>query len=739
MKLFLPFLLLVFSRVSHAALADADWLWHMNASSKLQVVGEAKLGIPSVESSDGFVAQLDGGHLVLPDLGDVFDQGEYTLHLRVKTVGETLDGTLFSSWAGTEHMPVDFSAWRMPWGHLSTQGISFRTSFKRSVAAGQAAVLDFYCPTPKPLTGWLDLTVRLKTGVLNLFVNGELLFRNAEKLPGGLPFEFFLHETPGAIIGAQPGGRWPFRGLVDHVAIWRKSLSDAEVLELADLKHDGADLKPQRLHTKDALGQYHFPTNTPDEQRAALTNEELKKAIAHQIEHDPWYPQYHMALVGLVCNLHSLYHEGKHHYMLIHRGEALNHNEVFRHLVSDDLITWDIRPAPLGWPHPIWPNGTFIVGPDGKPGIVGGYPITLATAEDAKLDVWKVRNDEVRITREHPNYISDPKTAPGKYSWEEGNAWKQGDDYFMVGAGSHWDRINESGKLQRHHHDAVGYDFPLYRSRDLREWQHIGSFFTNPDPEKLNLGVECGQMIPLADGRYLWDFTHTYLVGRIEQDRFIMQHHGTLCEKGNFVHWGGWERDDSGRLIFQTTKILKLPVPELARLGWGRTHRLPLAAKVDEVGHLTLEPIAELQKLRGKPHALGELASAHQEVEITFTMPATGQIGLRLGDGENSFDIVVDAEKRQIVFDPRKLPAEANHIPNDKRLFTQPLNAKTGEKITLRVFLDGALVEVFCNELNSAHWTWFASPDQIEANTFTRGSTASPSTSAAWKLGNIWK
>jgi arylsulfatase A-like enzyme/sucrose-6-phosphate hydrolase SacC (GH32 family) len=719
---------------------DAALVWNMEAASKLRAVGEAKLGVADNEGSDGFVAQFDGGHLALDDLGDVFDHGKYTLHMRVKPAGDTLDGTLFSRGAEREHMPVDFSAWRMPWGHLSTEGIAFRTSFKRSVAAGQGAVLDFYCPTPKPLTGWLDLTVRLTAkagtpGELDLFVNGGLLFRNAEKLPGGLPFEFFLHETPGAIIGAQPGGRWPFRGLIDHVAIWRKSLSDAEVLDLAGLKHDGAFLKPQRLHTKDALGQYHLPGDTADEQRASLTNDELKKAITHQIAHDPWYPQYHIALVGLVCNLHSLYHGGQHHYMLIHRGEALNHNEVFRHLVSDDLVSWDMCPAPLGWPHPIWPNGTFMVGPDGKPGIVGGYPITLATAEDENLDEWKVRNDEVRITKDHPNYVSDPKAAPGKYSWEEGNAWKQDGTYYMVGAGSHWDRINEQGKLQRHHHDAVGHDFPLYRSADLREWQHVGSFFTNPDPAKLNLGVECGQMIPLADGRYLWNFTHTYLVGRIEDRRFIMQHHDTLSEKGNFVHWGGWERDDSGRILFQTTKILKLPVPELARLGWGRTHRLPLEAKVDADGHLTLSPAAELQKLRGKPHALGEIASAHQEVEISFIMPATERVGLRIGDGENSFDIFVDAEKRQLIFDPRKLPAEANHIPNDKRLFTQPLTAKSGEQVTLRVFLDGPLVEVFCNGLNGAHWAWFEKPDSVKASPFT---STQPMSATNWPLRSIW-
>jgi hypothetical protein len=508
------------------------------------------------------------------------------------------------------------------------------------------------------------MTVRFQpqagtAGILDLFVNGKLLFRNAEKLPGGLPFEFFLDETLGAILGAQPGGRWPFRGLMDHAAIWPRALSDAEILSLAGLTHDGAELKPERLHTKDVLGQYHFATDTPTEQRAELTNEALKKAIAHQIEQDAWYPQYHMALVGLVCNLHALHHAGRHHYMLIHRGEALNHNEVFRHLVSDDLVSWDIRPAPLGWPHPIWPNGTFLHGPDGKPGIVGGYPITLATAEDAALVQWKVRNDEVRITQEHPRYISEPKDAPGKLSWEEGQTWRMDDAYYMAGGGSHWDSVDENGRLKRHRHDAADYDFPLYRSTDLREWRHIGSCFKNPDPQRLNLGVECGQMIPFGEGRWLWDFTHSYLVGRIEQGRFIMDHADELTQKGNFIHWGGWLRDDTGRIVLQTTKILKLPVPELARLGWGRTHRLPLAATLTKEHRLVLQPVAELAKLRREHFDLGTPAKvgAHFEAQLTFTATAQGHTGLRLSDGKGQLDIFFDAAKQQLILDPRKLPS----------------------------------------------------------------------------------
>ena len=735
---------------------DAFLAWHLREAAGLQISGEATLGIELKgadhtaslnHGGDGFAAKLDGGHLVIQkDLGDVFDHGSYTLHFRVKPEGETLDGTLFSRWAGREHMPVDFSAWRMPWGHLSTQGIGYRTSFKRSVAAGQAAVLDFYCPTPQPLTGWLDMTVRLQpkagtAGVLDLFVNGKLLFRNAEKLPGGLPFEFFLHETPGAILGAQPGGRWPFRGLMDHAAIWSRALSDAEILTLAGVKPDGTELKPERQHDRDALGQYHFPAQTPTEQRAALTNEAMKTAIAHQISNDPWYPQYHMALVGLVCNLHALHHGGRHHYMLIHRGEALNHNEVFRHLVSDDLVSWDIRPAPLGWPHPIWPNGTFIVGPDGKPGIVGGYPITLATAEDADLDQWKVRNDEVRITQEHPRYISEPKNAPGKLSWEEGQTWRMGKDYYMAGGGSHWDSVDENGRLQRHHHDAADYDFPLYRSTDLRQWQHIGSFFKNPDPQRLALGVECGQMIPFGEGRWLWDFTNSYLVGRIENERFIMDHHADLTTKGNFTHWGGWLRDDAGRIVFQTTKILKLPVPELARLGWGRTHRLPLAATLTKDNRLVLQPVAELAQLRREHFQLSTPArvGAHFEAQLSFTVADQGQSGLRLSDDESSLDIFFDAAKQQLVFDPRQLPAEAHHIPNDKRLHTQALAAKPGDTLTLRIFHDGALTEIFANDENSAHWAWFQHPDQIQASLLPRGKPAPITQAEAWKMGTIWK
>lgn len=155
------------------------------------------------------------------------------------------------------------------------------------------------------------------------------------------------------------------------------------------------------------------------------------------------------------------------------------------------------------------------------------------------------------------------------------------------------------------------------------------------------------------------------------------------------------------------------------------------------------KPAEELCDLKNDPHEINNLAAdpahvetlARQTVETTFTMPASGQTGLRLGDGENSFDIFVDAEKRQLVFDPRKLPAEAHHIPNDKRIFTQPLTAKPGEKITLRVFLDGPLVEVFCNDLDSAQRAWFAEPDGVKASQIGQAALISSS----WPLGSIWK
>ncbi|MBM3891691.1 MAG: hypothetical protein FJ388_21465, partial [Verrucomicrobia bacterium] len=218
---------------SISSFKDAAVVWHMGGADTLKLTpsGNATLGVELSgedhavslkRGGDGRAAKLDGGWLVVgkegsDPMGDTFDGSTYTMLVRVKTAGDTLHGTFFSRWAGRDHMPVDFSAWRMPWGHLSTRGIGFRTSFKRDYAAGQDAVLDFYCPVKEPLTGWQDIVVRLSpqsggAGVLDLFVNGAWFFRNAEERPGGLPFEFFLNETPGAIIGAEPGGRWPFRG-----------------------------------------------------------------------------------------------------------------------------------------------------------------------------------------------------------------------------------------------------------------------------------------------------------------------------------------------------------------------------------------------------------------------------------------------------------------------------------------------------------------------------------------------
>jgi sucrose-6-phosphate hydrolase SacC (GH32 family) len=182
-------------------------------------------------------------------------------------------------------------------------------------------------------------------------------------------------------------------------------------------------------------------------------------------------------------------------------------------------------------------------------------------------------------------------------------------------------------------------------------------------------------------------------------------------------------------------------VPELARLGWGRTHRLPLAATLTKDNRLVLQPVAELTKLRREHFQLSTPAEvgAHFEAQLSFTVADQGQSGLRLSDGESSLDIFFDAAKQQLVFDPRQLPAEAHHIPNDKRLHTQALAAKPGDTLTLRIFHDGALTEIFANDENSAHWAWFKNPEAIEAGVFTRFAASTLNQAEAWTMGTIWK
>jgi beta-fructofuranosidase len=114
------------------------------------------------------------------------------------------------------------------------------------------------------------------------------------------------------------------------------------------------------------------------------------------------------------------------------------------------------------------------------------------------------------------------------------------------------------------------------------------------------------------------------------------------------------------------------------------------------------------------------------EMEITFSDPLPGEFGLNLladDSGEDGISIVSGADRNTLAF--------ADIEP--------PFKLEEGEDLTLRIFVDKNLVEVFANDRQAAAYIHNHIRSNPNISIFTRDSELVVSEVKAWKMKSIWK
>ncbi|MFI5377934.1 MAG: LamG-like jellyroll fold domain-containing protein [Tepidisphaerales bacterium] len=221
--------------------ADAAAVWHManakdsiSPTAELTPRGNVKLGIeltgPDRQASldrggDGFVAQLDGGYLdaAQGDKGKLNLAGSaFTLCVRLRDPSGNWMAPLFSKHGGHDKLVYnlfshDFGAGKVIGFELGTDRTRGMTQV--SVALSMIGEKD-----------WHDIICRYDGAKLQLFVDGVWM---DEGFPMG-PLR--QGNTEPCLIGAESingAVKSGWRGLVDHVALWSRSLSDDEIQTLS--------------------------------------------------------------------------------------------------------------------------------------------------------------------------------------------------------------------------------------------------------------------------------------------------------------------------------------------------------------------------------------------------------------------------------------------------------------------------------------------------------------------------
>jgi beta-fructofuranosidase len=434
----------------------------------------------------------------------------------------------------------------------------------------------------------------------------------------------------------------------------------------------------------------------------------VRESLPARLASDRTRPQYHLLPAANWMNDPNgpIFYRGRYHMFFQYNPSGAFWGSMhWAHASSPDMIHWQhepiaLAPTPGGYDRDGVFSGSAILDGDTPTLIYTGVlppaspsEITLndgehkwrevqclATSKDPDLRSWKKLPEPI-IARPPEHLAITGFRDPGV--WREGKEW-----LLTLGSGIR-------GK---------GGAVLLYESRDLLRWafRHPlieGHGTGKPAANPVDNGEmwECPDFFPLGDrhvllfatmGKVLWK------TGRYRDRRFIAEKEGVvdfgayyaaktmLDERGNRILWG-W--------IPETR-----PEADYRAAGWAGVMALPRTLSLAADGGLRMSAAPAVEALRthhvqvragvdrnwGKGLAGVRIRDLAGEIQARFAAQRGFLLRLRSEKGE-SF--------AEIGHDPQKKEAEL-------RVNSTTAAFVTNEPITLRVFLDGSVLEVFAND-----------------------------------------
>lgn len=256
---------------------------------------------------------------------------------------------------------------------------------------------------------------------------------------------------------------------------------------------------------------------------------------------------------------------------------------------------------------------------------------------DATLDVWEKdpRNpvipappDDLEVTAFRDHCV-----------WREGGAWRQ-----VIGSGV----VGQGGAAL------------LYESDDLVSWRvlgplAVGDALVGGSEEWTGTVWECVDFFRLrTDGTTAapeggsgdphvlifsaWDAMHTLhahvALGRYEGDRFRIDGYQRLDLGEAYAYAPQSFADESGRRVVWAWMQEGRRGPAQLRAGWSGAMALPRRMWLDEDGVVRMEPVAEVESLRGaalewrQDGAVSRAEGRHVELALDADVPAGGVVRL---------------------------------------------------------------------------------------------------------------
>lgn len=413
----------------------------------------------------------------------------------------------------------------------------------------------------------------------------------------------------------------------------------------------------------------------------------------------------------------AFFWKGRYHLHYIYRNHT---GFVFAHVSSDDMVRWKWHKTVLAPPttgHGMF-SGTGFITKDGRAAMVyhgqGSGRNWIAYALDDDMDQWS--KPEVMLPNDKDG---KPVTS---MSYFDPDIWINDGTYYGL-----------NGRSSRE--SAV-----IMKSDNLKDWTYIGELL-HPEFNEEKLGVKkdedisCANMFKLGNKWILTCISHRlgcrYFIGDFKDEQYLPEFHAMMSWQGNNFFAPESVLSQDGRRVMWAW----------VRRGANPTgvQSLPRELELPEDGVLRIKPLRELQSLRydekvqeqmtvvaDKETRLESLTGDAIELEITFAAPLPKEFGVKLlGDdkGENSMSIVAGAEMKMLMV--------GNLDPE--------FALKKDEDLTLRIFIDKNLVEVFANDRQAAVYPHKHFRKNPNIGLFTKDRDLVVKEVKTWKMKSIYQ
>ncbi|KYG97100.1 GH32 C-terminal domain-containing protein [Paenibacillus jamilae] len=602
---------------------------------------------------------------------------------------------------------------------------------------------------PKNEWSYVNAVFDGNQGEIKLYLNGSEIASAAlprgSRLAEATDLDLLIGKNNHSSLLAEVFSLHMFSGIIDELKIYNRALSAEEVA--ASYRH--------------VLNTFHEGI------RPQLNYDEIKLDRTPLLL-DRHRPQYHVSPPAHWMNEpHApIYFDGQYHLFYQHNPHGPFFHQIhWGHWVSQDLVHWRDLPVALApekdqlAPDGIW-SGSATYDAD-------GLPVLFFTAGNDSASP----NQSVALARstytldgnpdlvhwvKHPEPLIVQKKGMGAFGdFRDPFVWKDDDGWYaLVGSG-----IEGGAALAFASQDMLNWTYkgPFFKA-DIQKFPYLGPIWELPVLLPLGSDKQGGNkhlllVSPVGKGA---DVEVFYWIGQLDKQNLSFipdQEEPQLIDVGDFHFTGpsGMVDPKTGRNIVFTIAQGDRTSEMEYKSGWAHNAGLPLSVYLRDDGRLGIEPIQELQSLRGakrlslRDQSLAEtnvqLRDVHGdmlEIQLELEPGSAKQFGIKVRctpDGEEETLLYYDWNQTMLLVDRSKTTLH----PGEKCGGVQGGKLELlGENLKLHIYLDRSMVEAYANGLKSL--TTRVYPSRMDALGLEIWGDGEPFVKSLdiWDMQSIW-